>query len=102
LLDKNITALETGRKTRIIATDVFKYLKQKTNIKFDLVFADPPYDNCYGGDLCRLLSDNGILKPNGLFTLERFKKDKPECDKYQNLKTLKFGQTEVDFLRLES
>jgi len=102
LLNQNIKTLETERKSRVICKDVFQYLKQQTNIKFDIVFADPPYDDCHGSELCRLLSENGILKPGGIFILERFKKDIPDCDNYQILKTLKFGQTEVDFLRLET
>jgi len=101
MLDQNITLLDTRRRARMVAMDVLKYLNRKTTVKFDIIFADPPYDNCFGSELCRILHENELLNPGGIFVLERYKKDQPDCAAFKKLKTLKFGQTEVDFLRLD-
>jgi len=93
----NVTTLDTGHKAKFILKDVFDYLQRRVEFDIDVVFADPPYDLMCGSRLCSLLAAKGALKQGGIFILERFKKEMPESGGYQCVKTLKFGQTEVDF-----
>ena len=49
--------------------DVFKYLSSETD-KYDIVFADPPYDLKTIIDLPNLIIGSKLLKNNGLLILE--------------------------------
>lgn len=52
-----------------IKADVFKYLQSSTQ-KFDLIFADPPYDLPNIGTLPNLIFEKEWLRPQGIFILE--------------------------------
>ena len=49
--------------------DVFKII-QKTVDKYDLIFADPPYDMKYIETIPDLIFENSLLAEGGLFILE--------------------------------
>ena len=88
---KSITAVDINRKYtahiknqfdkmmsgkgKIITTDVFNYCK-KQDLKFDVIFADPPYENI---EKIKILPDiifnNPSIKENLLFILEHSKKN---------------------------
>lgn len=52
-----------------IKSDAFKFLKLNHE-KFDLIFADPPYDLKALNTIPDIIFNKVILKPNGLFILE--------------------------------
>ena len=52
-----------------IRKDVFKYLV-KTENKFDIIFADPPYQLKNIESIPELIFENEVLKANGLLVLE--------------------------------
>lgn len=52
-----------------IKADVFKYL-QSSKQKFDLIFADPPYDLPNLTTIPNIIFENEWLKPEGIFILE--------------------------------
>ncbi len=52
-----------------INTDVFKFLKKPFE-SYDLIFADPPYDNKELSKLPDLVFETNILLDNGWFILE--------------------------------
>ncbi len=52
-----------------VKADAFSYLKS-TNQKFDLIFADPPYDLPELNKLPALVFEKELLKPDGIFILE--------------------------------
>jgi len=54
--------------------DVFKVI-QKIDRKFDIVFADPPYDLKRLTDLPDLIMSGNILNNEGLFILEHGKRN---------------------------
>ncbi|NLO70519.1 MAG: 16S rRNA (guanine(966)-N(2))-methyltransferase RsmD [Porphyromonadaceae bacterium] len=53
----------------VVTGDVFRYISG-TKIKFDLVFADPPYELERLEEIPDLIFKNELLKPEGLFVLE--------------------------------
>lgn len=97
LARRNVSALGAAHKAKFILQDAFEYLQQGGEFGFDIVIADPPYDLMCGSRLGRLLLEEKVLRQGGIFILERFKKESPESAGYRSAKTLKFGQTEVDF-----
>ena len=40
----NVKKLNLGEQSKIVKSDVLYYLKNNSSLKFDLIFADPPYD----------------------------------------------------------
>jgi 16S rRNA (guanine(966)-N(2))-methyltransferase RsmD len=97
IAQKNAVNLGIEKKTKYFDSDVFDFMKNLADFSADIVFADPPYDNAYGSEIIRGIAENNMLHPGGILVLERFKKDIPQAEGFKLAKTLKFGQTEVDF-----
>ena len=57
----------------VFKTNVFVFLKTCTR-KFDLIFADPPYDMDGIETLPEIILTKGLLKEDGIFILEHAKK----------------------------
>jgi 16S rRNA (guanine(966)-N(2))-methyltransferase RsmD len=55
-------------------TDAFKYL-ERCNTKFDIIFADPPYDLKGKEKLHELIFNNNLLEKDGWFILEHGEKE---------------------------
>jgi 16S rRNA (guanine(966)-N(2))-methyltransferase RsmD len=53
----------------VVHADYRSFLK-KTEMKWDLIFADPPYEMSEITELPSIIFDKNLLKPNGLFILE--------------------------------
>ncbi len=54
----------------VIKADVFKWVKQNKERKFDLIFADPPYDHIGMSQLPQLVFDNNLLSEKGILIIE--------------------------------
>src|SRR5690554_6623116 len=54
---------------RAVKADVFKVMK-KTNQSFDIVFADPPYDDPRYPSLPNMIFESGWVKKDGLVIIE--------------------------------
>jgi len=57
------------KNIRIVKSNAFVFTK-RINEKFDLIFADPPYDHPKFNDVAPLIFNNNLLNPEGLFILE--------------------------------
>jgi len=55
---------------KVIKSDVFKWLAQNKNLQFDLIFADPPYDNQSIAELPKLIFDNNLISRGGILVIE--------------------------------
>ncbi len=60
---------------RVIQDDVFRYLF-RTGDRFDLIFADPPYDMPGYDNIAEKILHSEVLKPGGLFIFEHPKKSR--------------------------
>lgn len=56
-------------KGKVICTDAFKYCR-KSNLDFDLIFADPPFDHKNLKTIPGLILNNESLKKNALIIIE--------------------------------
>lgn len=61
----------------VFKSDVFKFLKSG-NKKYDLIFADPPYDLGNIAEIHQLVFENKLLKENGWLIIEHGHKTKLE------------------------
>lgn len=103
ILNANFQTLETAAglgRWEVVRADVYHYLKGAGG-PFDLVFADPPYDEV---DLPRLLERVGaVLAPDGLLVFEMGKRDPAEVSRgWEILRQKKYGSTQVLFLAQSS
>lgn len=57
------------QNVRPIHIDVRAYLKT-CSVKYDIVFADPPYELKWLKELPDLVTQSGVIKPGGFFILE--------------------------------
>ena len=91
VLRKNIDSFNLNDYCNIIKSDVFKFLNKSVE-KYDIIFADPPYDTC---SFIMILSKiKNILNPNGLFCFES-KKEDLITEKKIKIKT--YGNTQIIF-----
>ena len=70
----NTTSKELDLDINTIKSDVFKYL-EKTNAKFDIIFADPPYEFKIElfEKIVNLVFDNNLLNEEGTLIVEHSK-----------------------------
>ena len=71
----NATSKELDLKINTIKSDVFKYL-EKSNAKFDIIFADPPYEMELElfEKIIDLIFDNNLLNKEGTLVMEHSKR----------------------------
>jgi len=81
----------------LIKCDSFKFV-EKTNAKFDIVFADPPYDHKELKNIPDLIFTNEILNPEGLLILEHPKNmDFTHYPRFQEIR--KYGHVNFSFFK---
>jgi 16S rRNA (guanine966-N2)-methyltransferase len=103
-LEKNLG--KTKLEGRVRQQEVFRFLQQAdARQKFDLIFADPPYDRTEASESFteKLLSHQqlgGLLKPGGILVLEkRPDEDLPGANQWKIVRAKTYGATEVLFLQ---
>ncbi len=80
---------------QLIKEDALKYLKQ-TNQKFDVIFADPPFDFDKTLDIHPIVFERQLLNPNGLLVIEHGHDKNFENLNYY-LKTKNYGSVYFSF-----
>ena len=76
--------------------DVFLFLK-KTSQKFDIIFADPPYDLPNIFDLKKLVFENNLLQENGVMVIEHPTRLKIKDEDTIDVRT--YGQSTFTFYK---
>ena len=102
-IEKNLA--KTNLKARIRQQDVFDFLRQRSNPeKFEIIFADPPYEKFQHGKSYteKLLNNEDLpqlLESDGIFVLEKWPgEDLPESEFWRVVRQKAYGATEVLFL----
>ena len=105
-VDKNFRCIDFIQKTihklgedekNIIRDDVARFLKM-TRKKFDLIFADPPYEMTGQTDLIRAVFENKLLNPEGLLVWEHDSKNS-YAQIPQLIETREYGKGAFSFFR---
>ena len=70
------TALKckVDKQIQVFKSDVFKFIEKYEGEKFDLIFADPPYDFMHYEKLISIIESSSFLAPNGVLILEHSKR----------------------------
>jgi 16S rRNA (guanine966-N2)-methyltransferase len=102
LIEKNLA--KTKLKGRVRNQDVSDFLRQvSTSDKFQIIFADPPYEKTkHGESYTELLNNKNLpqlLEPEGIFVFEkRTGEPLPEMPFWLVVRQKSYGATEVLFL----
>ncbi len=72
-IKKTLETWKEENTARVFTFDVFKFLKN-SNDKFDLIFADPPYELEGIEKIPQMVFENGLLKEGGMLVLEHSNK----------------------------
>lgn len=101
-INENLTNFNITNKGKTILTDYNKALNlfKKNNIKFDIIFIDPPYKYENINNIVSTINEYNILNNNGLLVLE-FKYDNISLDTnlYTLYKSKKYGDKYVYIYR---
>jgi 16S rRNA (guanine966-N2)-methyltransferase len=102
-IEKNLA--KTKLKGRVRRQNVFDFLRQRSNAeKFQIVFADPPYEKTHRGesDTEKLLKNESLphlLESTGIFVLEKQPGESlGETKLWRIIRKKRYGATEVLFL----
>jgi 16S rRNA (guanine966-N2)-methyltransferase len=103
VIEKNLA--KTKLRGRVRQQDVFDFLRHASEMeKFQIIFADPPYDKTKQGERYteKLLANEalpGMLEPGGIFVLEkRPAQVLSEMKLWRIIRQKTYGSTEVLFL----
>lgn len=97
---KNLAkSFEILDQIQIVHSDVIKYL-EKTTEKFDLIFADPPYDVKFHQDIARLVFEKEMLNEDGILIIEHGKRtDLSQLPHYELSRT--YGNVIFSFFSIQ-
>ena len=102
-IEKNLA--KTKLEGRVRHQDVFDFLRQRWNAeKFQIVFADPPYEKTKRGESAaeKLLNNETLpqfLEPGGIIVLEKRPAERlAEMKLWKTIRQKTYGATEVLFL----
>ena len=105
ILEKNIEKLKVKKNVNIFFYDVFDLIKKRNifELKFDLIFCDPPFKDLHMEKLIQLIYNNNVLHKNGILILHRNKKTDEKFPNYfQIIDERIYGISKVTFGKLLS
>ena len=87
ILSKNILNLQCQNESEIININCFDYIDKlnKEELKFDLIFLDPPFKEKEINSLIKNIKNKELLDKDGIIILHRHKKDDVELTSYLNI-----------------
>jgi 16S rRNA (guanine966-N2)-methyltransferase len=99
-LRRNISALKASERAAIVNRDALLYLAD-CDQRFDLILADPPYDQKVSGSILQLVAKRSLLSENGVLVIQQSSWDEavPGESPLALWKQKKHGKTGVAFYR---
>lgn len=96
ILNNNLNGVENGIVINKDYIDALYYFKDN-DIKFDIIYIDPPYHLGLMNKAIKYIEANKLLNNNGIVICE-YEEDSPVCN-YELIKSKKFGKTMVSIYR---
>lgn len=95
-LNKNIKSLKITDDYEIIKSSYEEVLKNfnNRNIKFDIIFLDPPYKLDYIVPAIKLISDYNLINEDGLIICE-YENEEIDISNYELIKMRKYGSKKI-------
>ena len=103
ILHENLKLTQFESQSKVIISDVFKFIKRLRNkdFKFDLIFADPPYESNLHIKLLNIVDESNILQKNGVLIFEHRSNELiySNFDNINLYKTKILGNTTISFFK---
>lgn len=100
IIAKNLTSLGLDNRTQLIRTTVNNWLETSEPERFDIIFADPPYNDPQFSTVTKLF---GLLKPGALMVLSHSGKGEvPLQDGIVVVDNRSYGNLHLTFFRLDA
>lgn len=108
IIKQNLIKTKLDLKAEILNKDYKEALKEFKikDIKFDIIYIDPPYKENISAYAVKIINDSNLLKDDGIIIIETDEKqrDLEELKKIENLKyevydSRKYGRAYLIFLR---
>ena len=105
MVEKNLEKTKLKDKATILNNDYIDCIDKIKNIKFDIIFLDPPYKENFSKQAIKKISESKLLKNEGIIIVET---DKPERDikeieniniDYKIYDLRKYGRASLIFLK---
>ncbi|MGI6778723.1 MAG: 16S rRNA (guanine(966)-N(2))-methyltransferase RsmD [Acetivibrionales bacterium] len=104
IIKQNLIHTKLMDRAEILTGDVIRVLLKLAGEgrSFDIVFMDPPYCKNFAKDTLQIVSDNGIIKNDGIVVIERDIKDEipQEVGRLRLLRDGKYGNTVLSFYKI--
>lgn len=96
---ENAVLLGVQAQAAILKSDVRKFLEKETQVQFDLIFADPPYDKGWGPYIAQKVFEKNLLKPGGILVIEE---GAPLAESpFSKLDVRRYGRTTLNLMMAE-
>jgi len=95
----NLKIFNLANRTKVISGDFRMGLRKSRNLKYDIIFIDPPYKMGYLSKTLQLIAHYNLLEHNGVIVAEHYTKEQfflPE--NYSVIKEKHYGETAVSFI----
>ena len=103
LIKENLNLCNLVDKSKIIKSDYLKAIKKlsKNNERFDIIFADPPYNTVLAKNCLQCLENIDIGVNNCFIIIEHYHKEKllSEFGEFRLIKQRIFGETILSFYK---
>lgn len=89
-------------RVKITRSEVLRYLDRANNsdLKFDLIFCDPPYNQGLVDAVLLKVNSYSLLKPRGIMVVEHSRRElvNDQYDRLRVVRSEKYGETMVTFI----
>ena len=102
IIKKNLEHLKITEGTKVIRSDVLKFLKDFRGDAYDLILIDPPFTEKMAHSVMETLTKSSVFHPNTIIMVEYSKHERMETE-YETLKafdTRSFGDKLVSFFKV--
>ncbi len=100
ILKKNLLSLKDDQKYEIFENNCFDFINsnQDLNLKFNIIFMDPPYKEMRINNIIEKIKEKKLLNKNGIIIIHRHKKDELKItEKLDIFETRTYGISKIFF-----
>ncbi len=101
LISENVARTKMQAEARVLCSDAFAYLKT-CGRRFNLIFADPPYDSGLCEKVVEKVLEYDVLKESGALIVESDRENavgRHLQEQFENCRIYRYGKTYVFLLR---
>jgi len=106
VIKKNLSEIKLGNRHEILAAEARRGIRVlgKKEIKFDFLFADPPYEKGFVGETMRCISEESLLSEDGIVIIQHsIREELGQCppNRFTLTDQRKYGDTILSFMKFK-